>query len=38
MGAVELSRQDFERRLLQLVDEPRATGSWQERAAFGARW
>jgi leucyl/phenylalanyl-tRNA--protein transferase len=38
MGAVELSRGDFEKQLAQLVDEPRGTGSWRERAAFGARW
>lgn len=38
MGAVQLSRGDFEKQLAQLVDEPRETGSWRERAAFGARW
>lgn len=38
MGAVEISRTGFERRLLRLVDEPCETGSWRERAAFGTRW
>lgn len=38
MGAVELSRKNFERRLRQLVDEPRATGSWRTRPAFSQRW
>ena len=38
MGAVELSRKDFEKRLAQLVDQPRETGYWHERAVFGARW
>jgi leucyl/phenylalanyl-tRNA--protein transferase len=38
MGAVELSRADFEKRLARLVEEPRETGSWRERAIFGGRW
>jgi leucyl/phenylalanyl-tRNA---protein transferase len=38
MGAVEISRAGFERWLAELVDEPRAGGSWRDRADFGARW
>jgi leucyl/phenylalanyl-tRNA--protein transferase len=38
MGAVELSRRAFERRLRLLAEDERAPGSWRERARFETRW
>jgi leucyl/phenylalanyl-tRNA--protein transferase len=38
MGAVEIGRKAFERCLSLLRDEPRAPGSWRDRATFAERW
>jgi leucyl/phenylalanyl-tRNA--protein transferase len=38
MGAVELSRGTFERRLRSLTDVDREPGSWRNRALFETRW
>jgi leucyl/phenylalanyl-tRNA--protein transferase len=38
MGAVEIGRAAFERDLQRLVDSPRESGSWRDRAHFERRW
>lgn len=38
MGAIEISRNAFQRLLVGLVDAPGEVGSWSARATFDARW
>jgi len=38
MGAVEISREAFEKRLSDLVADDRPAGSWKDRADFADRW
>jgi len=38
MGAVELSRQAFEKRLSKLVTDNRPVHSWKDRVDFADRW
>ena len=38
MGAEDISRSDFEKRLRELEENPQPTGSWEFSVDFGERW